>query len=178
MQRKPYPPGMHGGRQGYRAKMSDFKRHLLEKQRLQAQYNVSERKMRKYVKKAVHDPGNPVDNLIHMFETRLDAFVFRSGFGITIYAARQYVNHGHILVNDRWINIPSLHLKEDDVMTVGPKSQSLPCFITAVEEMINLPPDYIQRSIKNWSAKLLYFPKREEVPVSCDVPLVIEYYSR
>jgi len=178
MQRKPYPPGMHGNRKGFRGKMSDYKRHLLEKQRLHAQYNVSERQMRKYVKKAVRASGNPVDNLMRMFETRLDALLLRSGYAGTIYAARQYVNHGHILVNGRWVNIPSLHLKENDVMTIKPKSRRLPCFIMAVEEMINLPPAYLDRSIEDWSSKLLYFPKREEVPVSCDVPLVIEYYSR
>jgi small subunit ribosomal protein S4 len=88
------------------------------------------------------------------------------------------VNHRHILVNGRWVNIPSLHLKENDVMSIKPKSRQLPCFITAAEEMINLPPAYIERSIEDWSARLLYYPEREEVPISCDVPLVIEYYSR
>ncbi len=178
MHRKPYPPGMHGNRKGYRAKTSDYKRHLLEKQRLHAQYNVNERQMRNYIEKAIHAPGNPVDNLIRKFEIRLDAFVLRSGYAKTIYAARQYVNHRHILVNGRWVNIPSLHLKPNDVMSIKPKSRQLPCFTTAVEEMINLPPAYIERSTENWSAKLLYFPEREEVPISCDVPLVIEYYSR
>jgi small subunit ribosomal protein S4 len=178
MNRNPYPPGMHGSRKGYHGKMSDYKRHLMEKQRLHAQYNVNERQMRNYVHKAIHASGNPVDNLIRKFETRLDAFVLRSGYAKTIYAARQYVNHRHILVNRRWVNISSLHLKPNDVISIKPGSRRLPCFITAVEEMVNLPPAYIERSIENWSAKLLYFPERREVPISCDVPLVIEYYSR
>jgi small subunit ribosomal protein S4 len=88
------------------------------------------------------------------------------------------VNHRHILVNGRWVNIPSLHLKENDVMSIKPKSRQLPCFVTTAEEMINPPPAYIERSTEDCSAKLLYYPEREEVPISCDVPLVIEYYSR
>jgi small subunit ribosomal protein S4 len=158
--------------------MSDYKRQLLEKQRMRAQYNIQERQMRNYVKKAVHKKGNSTDNLIQLLETRLDSIVFRAGLAHSIYAARQYVSHRHILLNGKWVNIPSQQVKVNEVVSVKKESRNLACFIAAQEEMVNPPPPYMQRDKKNMSVKLLYQPKREEVMVGCEMPLVIEYYSR
>lgn len=178
MERRPYPPGEHGQKNVRRSKMSDYKKHLTEKQRLRAQYNIHEKQLRRSVTKAARESGNTEDRIIQKLETRLDAFVLRAGLARTIYAARQLVNHRHILVNGRWVNIPSAKVNVGDEIRVKEKSRTLPCFIEAAEEMINPPPPYIERSRESMSAQLLRLPTREEVPVSCDIPLVIEYYSR
>ncbi len=179
MKRKPHPPGQHGVRKDRQGKESDYKRHLMEKQRLRAQYNVEEKQMRGYVRRAVQKWGNPVDNIIRMLETRLDAVVYRSGLARTIYAAQQLVAHGHILVNGRKVNIVSQHLKPNDVVKVKEASRKMPPVVEAAEEMPARPTlPYLERSKEEMSAKLLYLPKMEEVPVICEMPLVIEYYSR
>ena len=178
LERRPYPPGEHGVFKKRSSKMSDYKRQLVEKQRLRAQYNIHERQLRNYVRNAVHKKGNAADNLIQMLETRLDSIVLRAGLARTIYAARQYVSHRHILVTGKWVNIPSRQVKVGEVVSVKKESWNLACFVAAQEEMVNPPPPYMQRDKKNMSVKLLYQPKREEVMVSCEMPLVIEYYSR
>ena len=178
MERRPYPPGEHGEKKLRRSKTSDYHKHLMEKQRLRAQYNLHERQLRNAVQKAVHESGNTEDRIIQKLETRLDAFVHRAGLARTIYAARQYVLHRHILVNGRWANIPSQKVKVDDEIAVKEKSRKLPCFVETSEEMINPPPAYIERTNETMTARLVRMPTRSEVPVSCDMPLVIEYYSR
>lgn len=178
MLRKPYPPGVHGPGKRSGEKMSDYKRHLLEKQRLRAQYNISESQMRATVVKAGQGAGNTADNIIQLLETRLDALVHRAGLARTIYAARQFVSHGHILVNGRVVDIPSSKVKVNEVVSVKPKSAQSQCFLEAAEEMVGTPPAYLQVSKETMSAKLLFLPTREEVPVSCDITYVIEYYSK
>jgi small subunit ribosomal protein S4 len=100
LERRPNPPGQHGGTKD-RLKGSDYKRHLREKQRLRAQYNIDEKQMRNYVRMAMQRPGNPVDSLVQLLETRLDAIVYRAGLARTIYAAQPFISHGHILVNPK-----------------------------------------------------------------------------
>jgi len=179
MKRKSNPPGQHGAAKGRYGKGTDYKRHLMEKQRLRAQYNVEEKQTGEYVRKAIRKPGNPVDNLIRMFETRLDAIMYRAGLARTIYATQQLISHGHVLVNGKKVDIPSQHLKVSDVVSVKEASRKLQPFVEAAEEMPAKPTvAYLERSKEEMSAKLLYFPKAEEVPVICEIPLVIEYYSR
>ncbi|OQY42664.1 MAG: 30S ribosomal protein S4 [Anaerolineaceae bacterium 4572_78] len=177
MEKKPHPPGQHGTSRKRFSKISDYKRQLVEKQRLRCQYNVSEKQMVNYYKRASQRFGNNVDNIVQVLETRLDAIVLRAGLARTIYAARQYVSHRHILVNGKRVNIPSYNVEIGDVVAVKPKSQKMVCFEDALESIVSTP-DYIERSKKDMSVKLLYLPKRDEVPIICDVPLVIEYYSR
>lgn len=172
MERKPYGPGQHG--QARQRKPSDYKRQLLEKQRLRFQYNVSERQMSNYFAKAASAAGVTSETLIRLLETRLDAFVLRAGFTTTIYAARQYVNHGHILVNGKRVNIPSYQLKVGDEVSLAPNSGLKP-FVEAVIKTTT-PPAYI--SVQGTAARLVALPAREEVPVLGEVPLVVEYYSR
>ena len=113
---KPDPPGQHGEAKA-RLKASDYKRRLIEKQRLRVQYDIEEKQMSNYVKKAMQRPGNPVDSLIRLLETRLDAIVYRAGLARTIYQARQFISHGHILVNGKKVNVPSQRLRPNE--TVG-----------------------------------------------------------
>lgn len=178
MERRPYPPGEHGPSKRRTTKVSDYKRQLLEKQRLKVQYNVSERQLRNYVRAAVREKENTEEALIRMLETRLDAVVLRAGFARTIYAARQVVRHGHIRVNGKPVDMPSQRVRPKDVVAVQPESQKIAGFREAREEMVVPPPVYLNRSNEEMAAELAYLPRREEVPVSCAIQHVIEYYSR
>ncbi len=175
MQKRPYPPGQHGRNRRF-SKLSDYGKQLLEKQRLRYQYNISDRQLRRYFEKASRMEGNTADNLIQLLERRLDAFVFHAGLARSIWAARQYVTHGHILVNGKKINIPSYQLNVNDEVQVKEKSRKLPCFQEAIR--VASPPPYIELSKAELKAKFLYIPPREEVPVICEVPQVIEFYAR
>lgn len=175
MERKPNPPGQHGVNKR-RAKASDYGKQLFEKQRLRMQYNVHERQLRRYVDQAQRAVGNTGEILVQALESRLDAVVFRAGFARSVYASRQYVTHGHILVNGKRVDIPSYRVKVNDVITVREKSRKLPCFQEAVRT--SAPPAYLEVTKSTMSVKLLYVPPREEVPIICEVPLVVEYYSR
>jgi small subunit ribosomal protein S4 len=179
MQRRSNPPGQHGNAQGKQDKGTDYKRHLIEKQRLRAQYHINEQQMTEYVRKAIQQKGNPVDNLIRMLESRLDAVVYRAGLARTIYATKQLIAHGHFLINGKKADFSSQRVRVRDVVSVRPASRQLQPFIEAAEEMVAKPTlTYLERSKEEMSARLLYLPKAEEVPVLCEVPLVIEYYSR
>ena len=175
MENKAYPPGQHGPskRQG---KMSDYKRQLLEKQRLRAQYNIHERQLLNYYKKAARKTGNTSDNLIQMLERRLDAVVLRGGLARTIYAARQFVGHGHIWVNGKPVDIPSYLVKEGDVIQVKERSRRMDAFQDAVKNAN--PPEYLSISKPEMAVTFIDYPNRDQVPVICELSLVVEYYSR
>ncbi len=174
-QKKPYPPGQHGNSRR-RTKQSDYGRQLLEKQRLRIQYNITENKMVNYYKLATKLTGNTADLLVQLLESRLDTVVFRSGLASSMWAARQYVGHGHIQVNGKRVNIPSYYVRPNDVVSVKEKSRKLDCFQDAIRSSV--PPNYIDVSKADFSAAFLNIPEREDIPVQCEVPLVIEYYSR
>lgn len=173
--RKPHPPGQHGPLKR-RGKLSDYGKQLLEKQKLRLQYNVSESQMRKYFRLATRKVGNTGDLLVQLLETRLDALVYRSGFTRSIYSARQLVSHGHILVNGRRVDIPSYSVKVNDVVSVKPKSRKLETIIESIRSAA--PPPYIELTKADFSFKLQYIPPKEEIPIVCEIPFVVEYYSR
>lgn len=175
MDKKSTPPGQHGNSKR-RPKHSDYAKQLLEKQRLRLQYNIHEKQMTNTMKKASRTLGNKVDILVQLLEQRLDSMVCRAGLARSVYAARQYVRHGHIMVNGKKVDMPAYAVQQNDVITVKEKSRKLECFQEAIRS--SAPPPYIQVSKADFSAKYLYNPPREEVPVVCEVPLVIEYYSR
>jgi len=177
LNKRPYPPGQHGlTQQMRRRKMSPYKMQLLEKQKLRAQYNIHERQMRNYYEKASRK-GDMNNSLVQLLESRLDAVVARAGLARSIYAARQYVGHGHIQVDGQKVDIASYRVRPGQVVTVKEKSRKLDCFQIAMDTAGNCPP-YLERDKKNFSVKFLYDPPRDEVPVLCELPLVIEYYSR
>jgi small subunit ribosomal protein S4 len=177
MEKRPYPPGQHGpNKRTQRNKMSDYKKQLMEKQRLRVQYNIQERQLRNYFRKAVRRTGNTADNLIQLLESRLDAIVYRGGLARTIYAARQYVTHRHVTVNGQLINIPSYQVQVGDVVAVKPKSQSLPCFTEALEGA--RPPAYLALTPAQYAIEVRYLPERNEVPVICEMVQVIEFYAQ
>jgi small subunit ribosomal protein S4 len=132
--------------------------------------------MRNYYLKALKSRGNYDERLIQLLETRLDALVLRAGFAQTIYAARQYVSHGHVLVNNQRVSFPSYAVKPGDKISIKPKSQS-----ALRAQIISTPasqPPYLDSSPENFTAQLLRLPMVAEVPVICEIKQVVEFYSR
>jgi small subunit ribosomal protein S4 len=172
---KPYAPGQHGPTKR-RAKQSDFGKQLLEKQRLRLQYNIKEGQMVNYYKKASKMVGNTADLLVQLLERRLDVQIYRAGFARSMYQARQIVRHGHVLVNGRRLDVPSYQVELNDTLAIKEKTRNLDIIQDSIR--VTQPPAYIEVSKADASAKLLYLPPREEIPIQCEVSLVIEYYSR
>lgn len=176
MEKRPYGPGQHGPNKR-RKQPSVYGMQLLEKQKLKFQYNVSERQLRNYFLKATRKRGKTGEVLVQQLEMRLDAFVLRAGFAKTIYAARQYVNHGHMELNGRRVNIPSMQVKVGDVVTIRERSREN----THIREAFDYsppPPSYIERDKTELFAKLLAVPTREDIPVICDENVIVEFYSK
>ena len=173
LEKKAQRPGQHGVR---RRQMSPYGKQLLEKQRLRFQYNVHERQMRNYYKKASRLRGATGDNLIRLLESRLDAVVYRAGWARTIYAARQFVNHGHVEVGGARVDIPSYSVKSGKTVSIRDKSRKLQCFQEG--SGVDSAPSYLQASESGFEVTKVREPTRDEVPVVCDVLQVVEFYSR
>ena len=174
MVRKPNPPGQHGGRR--RRSLSEYGKQLLEKQKLRFQYNVSEKQLRKYYKRANKSKNVTPLELVRLLEMRLDNVIYRAGFAPTIYAARQLVNHGHVLVDGKKVDIPSYEINLNDVVSIKEKSRTIPIIVDAVNNSQALP--YIERDNTEFTAKVTRTPQSEEIPVTCEPQLVVELYSR
>jgi len=177
--KRPYPPGQHG--QGRRSKMSDFGTQLRAKQKLKGYYgNIQEKQFRRTYDEAVRLRGNVSENLIGLLERRLDAVVYRSKFVPTVFAARQFVNHGHVKVNGKKVNIPSYRVKEGDVVEVREKSRTMALVLEALESAEREVPDYINLDPGAMKATFVRIPSSDEVPypVTMEPNLVVEFYSR
>src|SRR5699024_5211655 len=140
------------------------------------QYNVSEKQLARAYETASRMAGSTGDNLMQVLETRLDALVLRAGMAASIYAARQYVTHGHFLVNGKKAAIPSMRLKPGDVISVKEKSKKSVIFGDLLARGPVAP--YMTFDENNLTARFDYLPPREEIPVMCAEHLVVEYYSR
>jgi small subunit ribosomal protein S4 len=176
MERRPYPPGQHGRA---RRRTSDYKLQLLEKQRLRAQYDLSEAQLRLALARALRSGGNSGEALVVDLETRLDALVLRAGFGRSIYQARQAVSHGHITVDGRRVDRPSFQVHPGDVIEVAAGSRAkTPFVISAAGVHAGAVPPYLDVDLEALRARLVRLPARAEIPVICDERLVIEFYSR
>ncbi|MBJ7452728.1 MAG: 30S ribosomal protein S4 [Blastococcus sp.] len=174
-ERRPYPPGEHGRK---RRKDSDYSTRLKEKQRLRAQYDISETQLRAAFDRAKRSGGKTGEALIQDLESRLDATVLRAGFARTIYQARQFVTHQHVLVNGRRVDRPSYRLKPGDFVRIAERSRSKEPFVVAASGAHAGPPKYLAVSLADLVARYERTPTREEVPVICEEQLVVEYYSR
>ena len=171
-------PGQHGPR---RRKPSDFGIQLAAKQKLKGYYgNVSERQFRRYYEEAARRRGDMSENLIGILERRLDAVVYRMKFVPTPFAARQFVNHGHIRVNGKRVNIASYQVSDGDVIEVREKSRQLPLVMEAIESGERDIPDYLDVDPKALRGTFVRTPKLADVPypVQMEPNLVIEFYSR
>ena len=174
-----YGPGQHGQRRG--RKPSDFGLQLMAKQKLKGYYgNITEKQFRRYYHQATRRRGDTSENLIGFLERRLDAVVYRMKFVPTVFSARQFVNHGHILVNGKRVNIPSFLVKEGDVIEVREKSRELPLVLLAIESAERDVPDYMDVNFNKMQGTFQKTPKLSDVPypVTMEPNLVIEFYSR
>ena len=173
-----YGPGLHGQR---RRKQSDYGLQLQAKQKLKGYYgNISERQFRRYYIEADLRKGDTSENLIALLERRLDSVVYRMKLVPTVFASRQFINHGHILVNSKRVNIPSYKVKDGDVIEIKEKSRDLPLVLEAAGSPERDVPDYVEVDHGKMRGTFLRQPGLADVPYPAlmEPNLVIEYYSR
>ena len=174
-----YPPGQHG--KSKRRKPSDYGTQLEAKQKMKFYYgNMNERQFRNVYRKAIQKRGNTSENLVAFLESRLDTVIYRAKFAITVFSARQLINHGHIKVNGKKVSIPSYMVKAEDSIEVKEKSKEIANITGALTSKEREVPEYIQMDEKNKKAKLIRIPKFSDIPYPTimEPNLVIEYYSR
>jgi small subunit ribosomal protein S4 len=177
--RREYGPGQHGQRR--KGKLSDFGTQLRAKQKLKGYYgSISEKQFRRVYQEAIRMKGDSSANLIGLLERRLDAVVFRSKFVPTVFAARQFVNHGHVKVNGRRVTIPSYKVKPNDIVELKDASKQLALVLEAVASGERDVPDYIEVDHSKMTAKFVRVPTLHDVPyaVQMEPNLVVEFYSR
>ncbi|HIY67755.1 MAG TPA: 30S ribosomal protein S4 [Candidatus Agrococcus pullicola] len=179
LEKRPYAPGQHGRTK--RKSDSDYAVRLREKQRLRAQYGIREKQLVITFNEARRQPGLTGENLVELLEMRLDALVLRAGFARTTAQARQLVVHRHILVDGKIVDRPSFRVKPGQLVHVKERSEALEPFQVAAAgghaQVLPDVPGYLDVELDKLQARLVRRPKRAEVPVTCDVQLVVEYYS-
>ncbi len=176
--KRSYGPGQHGQRR--KNKVSDFGLQLKAKQKLKGYYgDITEKQFRRTYDEAARRKGNTSENLIALLESRLDAVVYRAKFVPTVWAARQFVNHGHVLVNGKKVNIASYRVKAGDVIEVKEKSRNMALVLEAQQSSERDVPDYLELGDRGFSVRLVRAPDLADVPypVKMEPNLVVEYYS-
>jgi small subunit ribosomal protein S4 len=176
--KRSYGPGQHGQRR--KNKISDFGTQLRAKQKLRGYYgNITEKQFLRTYEEANRRKGNTSENLIALLETRLDALVYRAKFVPTVWAARQFVNHGHVLVNGKRVNIASYRVKPDDVVEVRERSRNMALVLEALQSPERDVPDYIELDAKGMKARLVPLPQHPQHPKphKMEPNLIVEYYS-
>ncbi|MBO6837830.1 MAG: 30S ribosomal protein S4 [Alphaproteobacteria bacterium] len=172
------PPGQHGQR---RRKPSDFGTQLMAKQKLKGYYgNIGEKRFRKYYEEATRLRGDSGENLVGLLEHRLDAIVYRAKFVPTVFAARQFVNHGHVLVNGRRVTVASYRVRIGDIIEVRQKSREMPLVLEAIQSAEREIPEYLEVDHNKLSASITRTPKLEDIPYPTQMEpnLIVEFYSR
>ena len=179
IERRPYIPGQHGKKGTFRRKMSDFGIQLREKQKARRIYGVLERQFRKYFEEAQRTPGLTGENLLATLERRLDNVVYRLGFADSRPQARQIVNHGHVYVNGRKLDIPGALVSEGDVITVRPHSRENEYFKTLAEAIgTKAVPSWLTVNAGEMSGRITALPGRGDIDTTINEQLIVEYYSR
>lgn len=176
--KREYAPGEHGQRRG---KLSDFGIQLHAKQKLKGYYgSLSERQFRGYYKSAARLKGDTGEKLVGLLERRLDAIVYRLNFSPTIFSARQLINHGHVTVNGKSVNIRSYLCSIGDKIAIKKSSRSHPLIMESIQGQYRDIPEYIKADIENMEGSLTRIPVLEDIPypVQMEPKLVVEYYSR
>ena len=176
--KRDYPPGEHGSK---RRKISGYGQQLAATQKLKGYYgNITEKQFHKLYEEASRRRGDTAENMIGLLERRLDTVVYRLNFVPTPFAARQFVNHGHVRVNGRRVNIPSYLVREGDVIEVKDRSKDLAFVLGTVQQPERDVPDYLSVDYKALKGTLVRTPKLADVPypVQMEPNLVVEYYSR
>ncbi|HAH10616.1 MAG TPA: 30S ribosomal protein S4 [Alphaproteobacteria bacterium] len=177
--KREYGPGQHGQRR--KNKMSDYGTQLRAKQTLKGYYgNITERQFRKVYAEAERRRGDTGENIIGLLERRLDAVVYRSKLVPTVFAARQFVSHGHVAVNGRRVTIASYLVKEDDVISVRGKARDMALVLEAMDSPERDLPDYLEFNRSKMEVKFVRTPKLNDVPypIQMNPNLIVEFYSR
>ena len=178
--KRPYAAGPHG--KGRRVKLSTYGELLMEKQKLKNYYAISEKQLQIAYAKAKAGMGQAHEKLFRSLEQRLDAMVYRAGFAPTIFAAKQFVNHGHILVDGNVVDRPSYRVKPGQTIQVKAKSQTMVPFQIAAEgvhrDVLPAVPGYLDVNLPSLKATLTRKPEAEEIPVQVNIQYVVEFYSR
>lgn len=178
VEKRPYPPGVHGKEKAFRrGRQSDYALQLEEKQKLAYIYNVQERQMLRYYLKASQMPGVTGDNMLILLESRLDNLVYRLGFGATIWAAKQVVGHGHILIDGGKLDVPSYSVVPGQTITLREKMRQNPNVVEAMQSKGPLP-EYLLYDEASFTATLERLPYREDIQLPVNEQLVVEFYSR
>lgn len=178
LKRKPYPPGVHG--KSFRRGLSEFGQQLREKQKVKFLYGLRETQFRNYIDKAVAQRAIPSgEAIIRNLEMRLDNVIYRLGLAPTRAAARQMVNHGHILVNEKRVNIPSYKLKVGDAVAIRPGSMQKGVFMNlAMAVKKYAPPAWLELDKTNYAGKIISYPPVDDLIRSYNLSSIVEYYSR
>jgi small subunit ribosomal protein S4 len=179
VERRPYPPGLHGRQAQFQRKVSDYGLQLRAKQKARRVYGVMERQFRRYFREAERRRGLTGTNLLILLESRLDNVVYRLGFAQSRPQARQLVRHGHFEVNGRKVNIPSFLVQAGDVVAVRSGSRNNVYFRdVALDLEHRAVPEWLSRDDASMSARVLSLPGRTDIDISINEQLIVEYYSR
>jgi small subunit ribosomal protein S4 len=176
LKRKPYGPGQHG--RSRKKKPSEYATQLREKQKAKYTYGLLEKQFRNLFALAAKKKGITGEILLQLLETRLDNTVFRLGISPTRRAARQFVNHGHVEVNGKKVDIPSFHVRPGDIISVREKSRELEVVKNSVSGRQQSRFSWLEWDTSNLSGKLLTYPEREEIPENIKEQLIVELYSK
>lgn len=177
MVKKPYAPGIHGKKR--RRAISEYGSQLAEKQKICGIYNIRERQFKRYFREALKEKGVIGDNLLKKLETRLDNVIFKLGLAESRKKARQFISHGHILVNNRKVNIPSFQVKPKDVIKIKKSSLGLTAFKDSGTKLKKFKvPDWLSLDKNKLEGKLISLPQREDINIPVDMQMIVEYYSR
>lgn len=177
LEKRKFPAGQHG--KNMRRKLSDYGVHLREKQKLRLTYCLLEKQFRNYYFKAEKMAGVTGDNLMQMLERRMDNVVYRMGFAVTRMQARQFVTHGHFLVNGKKVDIPSLLVKPGDIVEIREKSRSNSMINESMERTAATSPySWLTIDKENKRGQFLAIPAATEIPTNVDIRLIVEFYSK
>lgn len=177
VERRAYPPGQHG--QGMQRKLSDYGVQLREKQKMRRIYGVRERQFRNYIAEAVRRTGVTGENLLQLLEMRLDNVIYRLGLASSRAQARQFVNHGHVQVNGRRVDIASCQVRPGDVVSVAEDARRIPPLVAALESAGGRPlPSWLEFDTNQMTGKIVSTPVRDEIDTDVQESLIVEFYSR
>ena len=178
-ERRPFIPGEHGSVKKFKKRLSDYGIHLREKQKVRRIYGVLESQFRKYFKIAASKSGITGENLLQILEQRLDNVIYRMGFAPSRKSARQIIRHGHIMVNDHKVNIPSFIVKPQDEILIKEGSRQMNLIQEAMESSTEVDSiEWLEVDKDNFKGRVLSVPSRQQIPMEVDERLIVEYYSK
>lgn len=177
IENRPHPPGQHGARL-FATRKSEFGKQLREKQKLKYNYGLSERQMRRVMTEARGTKGNTGATMLELLERRLDNFVFRAGFAPTLIAARQLVNHRHVLLNGRAATIASIRIRAGDRISIKNKALQIPAVMDALANLPLQRPEWLEFNESEKTARITRLPMADEVPFPIEIQQVVEYYTQ